>query len=195
MWQSLHRPNIAPTTLKLFRKFQKPRSLVTLQIIKYLEVLPVTGWSQWFHALFLAGRYSWRRTCTHGNSVRDFYVKKIFIWIKTLANYIYICPNNETVPNNKGIKQKQNNSIIIIGLFKGNSHMISPDRTRLISILLSNSRLPGHLSPDLWHSMLIILILLKGIYTPAGIAYIFKFGLTWSLHLLYDTGCLSYWFC
>ena len=34
--------------------------------------------------------------------------------------------------------------------------------------------------------------LLKGIYTPAGIAYIFKFGLTWSLHLLYDTGCLSY---
>ena len=43
---------------------------------------------------------------------------------------------------------------------KGNSHMISPDRTRLISILLSNSRLPGHLSPDLWHSMLIILILL-----------------------------------
>ena len=42
---------------------------------------------------------------------------------------------------------------------KGNSHMISPDRTRLISILLSNSRLPGHLSPDLWHSMLIILIL------------------------------------
>ena len=44
--------------------------------------------------------------------------------------------------------------------FKGNSHMISPDRTRLISILLSNSRLPGHLSPDLWHSMLIILILL-----------------------------------
>ena len=38
--------------------------------------------------------------------------------------------------------------------------MISPDRTRLISILLSNSRLPGHLSPDLWHSMLIILILL-----------------------------------
>ena len=29
---------------------------------------------------------------------------------------------------------------------------------------------------------------LKGIYTPAGIAYIFKFGLTWSLHLLYDTG-------
>ena len=44
--------------------------------------------------------------------------------------------------------------------FKGNSHMISPDRTRLISILLSNSRLPGHHSPDLWHSMLIILILL-----------------------------------
>ena len=43
---------------------------------------------------------------------------------------------------------------------KGNSHMIPPDRTRLISILLSNSRLPGHLSPDLWHSMLIILILL-----------------------------------
>ena len=43
---------------------------------------------------------------------------------------------------------------------KGNSHMISPDQTRLISILLSNSRLPGHLSPDLWHSMLIILILL-----------------------------------
>ena len=43
---------------------------------------------------------------------------------------------------------------------KGNSHMISPDRTRLISILLSNSRLPGHLSPDLWHWMLIILILL-----------------------------------
>ena len=38
--------------------------------------------------------------------------------------------------------------------------MVSPDRTRLISILLSNSRLPGHLSPDLWHSMLIILILL-----------------------------------
>ena len=33
---------------------------------------------------------------------------------------------------------------------------------------------------------------LKGIYTPAGIAYIFKFRLTWSLHLLYDTGCLSY---
>ena len=33
---------------------------------------------------------------------------------------------------------------------KGNSHMISPDRTRLISILLSNSRLPGHLSPDLY---------------------------------------------
>ena len=47
-----------------------------------------------------------------------------------------------------------------ISLIKGNSHMISPDRTRLISILLSNSRLPGHLSPDLWHSMLIILILL-----------------------------------
>ena len=45
-------------------------------------------------------------------------------------------------------------------ILKGNSHMISPDRTRLISILLSNSRLPGHLSPDLWHSMLIILILL-----------------------------------
>ena len=43
---------------------------------------------------------------------------------------------------------------------KGNMHMISPDQTRLISILLSNSRLPGHLSPDLWHSMLIILILL-----------------------------------
>ena len=35
-------------------------------------------------------------------------------------------------------------------------------------------------------------VLLKGIYTPAGIAYIFKFGLTWSLHLLYDTGSLSY---
>ena len=48
----------------------------------------------------------------------------------------------------------------VIWLVKGNSHMISPDRTRLISILLSNSRLPGHLSPDLWHSMLIILILL-----------------------------------
>ena len=45
-------------------------------------------------------------------------------------------------------------------ILKGNSHMISPDRTRLISILLSNSRLPGHLSPDLWHSMLIILIML-----------------------------------
>ena len=45
-------------------------------------------------------------------------------------------------------------------VLKGNSHMISPDRTRLISILLSNSRLPGHLSPDLWHWMLIILILL-----------------------------------
>ena len=42
----------------------------------------------------------------------------------------------------------------------GNRHMISPDRTRLISILLSNSRLPGHHSPDLWHWMLIILILL-----------------------------------
>ena len=51
--------------------------------------------------------------------------------------------------------------IIVFKLFvKGNSHMISPGRTRLISILLSNSRLPGHLSPDLWHSMLIILILL-----------------------------------
>ena len=46
------------------------------------------------------------------------------------------------------------------GPVKGNSHMISPDRTRLISILLSKSRLPGHLSPDLWHSMLIISILL-----------------------------------
>ena len=43
---------------------------------------------------------------------------------------------------------------------KGIATSISPDRTRLISILLSNSRLPGHLSPDLWHSMLIILILL-----------------------------------
>ena len=45
-------------------------------------------------------------------------------------------------------------------LLKGIATSISPDRTRLISILLSNSRLPGHLSPDLWHSMLIILILL-----------------------------------
>ena len=36
---------------------------------------------------------------------------------------------------------------------------------------------------------LLLISLLKGIYTPAGIAYIFKFGLTWSLHLLYDTGC------
>ena len=43
---------------------------------------------------------------------------------------------------------------------KGIATSISPDRTRLISILLSNSRLPGHLSPDLWHSMLSILILL-----------------------------------
>ena len=46
------------------------------------------------------------------------------------------------------------------GQLKGIATSISPDRTRLISILLSNSRLPGHLSPDLWHSMLIILILL-----------------------------------
>ena len=45
-------------------------------------------------------------------------------------------------------------------VLKGIATSISPDRTRLISILLSNSRLPGHLSPDLWHSMLIILILL-----------------------------------
>ena len=45
-------------------------------------------------------------------------------------------------------------------ILKGIATSISPDRTRLISILLSNSRLPGHLSPDLWHSMLIILILL-----------------------------------
>ena len=49
---------------------------------------------------------------------------------------------------------------ICIGSLKGIATSISPDRTRLISILLSNSRLPGHLSPDLWHSMLIILILL-----------------------------------
>ena len=49
--------------------------------------------------------------------------------------------------------------LITISL-KGIATSISPDRTRLISILLSNSRLPGHLSPDLWHSMLIILILL-----------------------------------
>ena len=35
---------------------------------------------------------------------------------------------------------------------KGNSHMISPDRTQLISILLSNSRLPGHLMAlDAYH--------------------------------------------
>ena len=45
-------------------------------------------------------------------------------------------------------------------VLKGIATSISPDRTRLISILLLNSRLPGHLSPDLWHSMLIILILL-----------------------------------
>ena len=48
----------------------------------------------------------------------------------------------------------------IVTVLKGIATSISPDRTRLISILLSNSRLPGHLSPDLWHSMLIILILL-----------------------------------
>ena len=47
-----------------------------------------------------------------------------------------------------------------VAMLKGIATSISPDRTRLISILLSNSRLPGHLSPDLWHSMLIILILL-----------------------------------
>ena len=58
-------------------------------------------------------------------------------------------------------RSRLNNSAAAVeGGVKGNSHMISPDRTRLISILLSNSRLPGHLSPDLWHSMLIILILL-----------------------------------
>ena len=56
----------------------------------------------------------------------------------------------------KAIEAIQNGTV---GL-KGIATSISPDRTRLISILLSNSRLPGHLSPDLWHSMLIILILL-----------------------------------
>ena len=50
--------------------------------------------------------------------------------------------------------------VVYFSGLKGNMHMISPDRTRLISILLSKSRLPGHLSPDLWHSMLIISILL-----------------------------------
>ena len=50
--------------------------------------------------------------------------------------------------------------LFVQSTLKGIATSISPDRTRLISILLSNSRLPGHLSPDLWHSMLIILILL-----------------------------------
>ena len=49
---------------------------------------------------------------------------------------------------------------VTVSKLKGIATSISPDRTGLISILLSNSRLPGHLSPDLWHSMLIILILL-----------------------------------
>ena len=51
-------------------------------------------------------------------------------------------------------------NITVVEQLKGIATSISPDRTRLISILLSSSRLPGHLSPDLWHSMLIILILL-----------------------------------
>ena len=52
------------------------------------------------------------------------------------------------------------NILYLLQFLKGIATSISPDRTRLISILLSNFRLPGHLSPDLWHSMLIILILL-----------------------------------